>query len=406
MSLILVLMLTSVTHASHVRPTSAAECSEMTTWDYVMGMCMPRAMPGMPMRMVMVNVNAFVAQVHTSRPRGTNALAAPNMFMVDTGRSVGERQYFNLDFMGTLERWTLPKDGYPELLQIGEHNAHGTPFVDSQHPHSSPIMGLTLSDTISYGRDQDHVKLFAAPRGQATEGPVAFMHRPTGMVNPDAPLGHHVGQDVAHIASTVVGAGVRRGSTIVQLSGFHGAEPEPTKVDLPLGPIDSAALRLIHEVNPKVVVMGSAASVLAHDHVYRYSASAYSEHALSRGWILRNTAVWGLVNFLDHAPSLNSFGDEFWFDRGNDAWWGRIEALERTPAQLNVAADAPDRGRYVVQITLGYARDAWQSDGVALSFGAAVTQDLLPAAYRTAYGEYPFGAKVFARLTGMRMWHF
>src|SRR6185437_3841264 len=88
-------------------------------------------------------------------PRGREAFSAPNMFMADLGSSVGDRQYFNVDLMGTFERWTFPHDGTPELLQIGARQADGIPFLDAQHPHSSPIMGLTLSDTIENPRRQE-----------------------------------------------------------------------------------------------------------------------------------------------------------------------------------------------------------------------------------------------------------
>ncbi|MBR7513301.1 hypothetical protein KC219_24395, partial [Mycobacterium tuberculosis] len=65
------------------------------------------------------------------------------MFMVDAGTSVGDRHYVNWEFMGTLEKWPYPGSGTPALLQIGEAQANGRPFLDAQHPHSTPIMGLT-----------------------------------------------------------------------------------------------------------------------------------------------------------------------------------------------------------------------------------------------------------------------
>ena len=46
--------------------------------------------------------------------------------------------------MGTTELWTYPRRRYPELLQVGEERSDGSPCIDAQHPHSSPIMGLTL----------------------------------------------------------------------------------------------------------------------------------------------------------------------------------------------------------------------------------------------------------------------
>jgi hypothetical protein len=166
---------------------------------------MPLAMEGMPMKMLMVNGNVYLSQTASSSLRGRSALYSTSMIMGDLGSSLGANHYLNLDLMITAEKWLVPERGYPLPLQVGESDSSGVPYVDAQHPHSSPLMGITLSDTITLGDSGDYLKLFFAPRGESTDGPVAFMHRPTGMANPDAPLGHHVGQDVGHISSTVLG---------------------------------------------------------------------------------------------------------------------------------------------------------------------------------------------------------
>ncbi|HXL73923.1 MAG TPA: hypothetical protein VN963_09900, partial [bacterium] len=166
----------------------------MEIMDVDMQMVMPFAIPHMPpMTMLMLHGYSFFETIAEEGPRGRADFSAPNMFMADLGTTLDDRQYLNLDVMLTSDLWTVPPTGTPELLQIGENQADGQPFVDAQHPHSSPIMGLTLSDTISLGDDKSSLKLFAAPRGESTDGPVAFMHRITGEVNPDVPLGHHVG---------------------------------------------------------------------------------------------------------------------------------------------------------------------------------------------------------------------
>jgi len=82
-------------------------CTDMEAWDAGMGMCMPLPMPGMPMRMLMVHGNAFGAYISEQGPRGRDAVSAPNMFMVDLGTSLGDRQYLNLDYMGTSELWAI-----------------------------------------------------------------------------------------------------------------------------------------------------------------------------------------------------------------------------------------------------------------------------------------------------------
>ena len=147
----------------------ASECSSMEVWDIITGMCQPLAMAGMPMKMAMVHGNGFGVYVKEQGPRGDDALSSPNMIMGDIGSSIGDHHYFNLDLMTTFEKWTTPERGYPELLQIGEENQGGNPYLDHQHPHSSPIMGLTLSDAISFGEAQDYFRFSFAPRGESTD---------------------------------------------------------------------------------------------------------------------------------------------------------------------------------------------------------------------------------------------
>lgn len=393
-------------------PLGPQDCPDMQIWDYSFGSCSPFTMPDMPMSMAMIHGNAFLVGIAQEGSRGREAIAAPNMIMGDFGKSVGDRHYFNVNLMLTAEKWTFPKDGYPELLQIGEEKDDGSPYIDSQHPHSSPIMGLTFSDSIWLGQQKDHLKIFFAPRGQATEGPTAFMHRPTGMVNPDAPLGHHIGQDVSHITSTVIGASLGLGRSRFEASTFHGAEPEPTKVDLPLGTPNSYAGRIIYEISDNYTIMGSAAFVKEpelHDpdleKIWRYSTSFYNRHELGSGWNLHNTFIFGLVNGYDHVSVLRSFLDEFWIHSHRPSqFWGRIEFVERAPAQLAISGVAnPLEPRWVTALTLGYTHRLASISEAELSLGASATKYFLPSEFGAAYGGDPLGGKIFLQLGGMKM---
>jgi hypothetical protein len=393
-------------------PGNPADCGDMQIWDVGMAMCMPFPMPSMPMRMVMLSGNAFGDYIWETGPRGRNTFASTNMIMFDIGTTFADRHYFNVDFMGTAELWTVPTNGYPLLLQIGEEQANGQPFLDAQHPHSSPIMGLTFSDTIRLGEGKDAVKVFFAPRGETTEGPVAFMHRATGMMNPDAPLGHHIGQDVGHISSTVVGASLKLTNFRFELSGFHGQEPSPTQIDLPLGIPDSLAGRVVYEFSPDVMLMGSLTYVTQPEinhpdltYEVRYSASAYTRASLSNRWKFYNTLIFGAVINYDETSLLNSFGEEFWFTGGAPNIWGRIEVLQRTPAELSiVTASNANVGEWVAAFTIGYTHTLLKWEGAVLGLGASVSKDVIPADFAGAYGGSPWSGKVFLHLRGMRMW--
>ena len=298
------------------------------------------------MSMWMVHGSAFFVQNFTEGPRGKNQFSVPNMLMADAGNSFGSKHYINLNLMLTFEKWTFSDKGYPELLQIGEEDANDQPYIDAQHPHSSPIMGLTLSDTIKLSGEKSYLKLFFAPRGQTTEGPIAFMHRATGMNNPDAPLGHHIGQDVSHITSTVVGASLGLGKTNIEFSAFHGAEPEPTEVDLPIGKINSYAARAIYQFNDDFYAMISgsyAKDPEPHEQaikkVNRYSASIYYDKKFPSMWMFHNSLIFGQVHNYDHISKLRSFNEEFLFhamDLPHNIW-GRIEVLERGANELLIS---------------------------------------------------------------------
>jgi hypothetical protein len=387
---------------------SEENCGEMEVWDYSMAMCMPFPMQDMPMKMLMLQGNSFFTQTFEEGRRGRNEFSVPNMVMADLGTSIGDRQYFNFDFMGTAELWTTPKKGYPELLQVGEENKDHEPYIDAQHPHSSPIMGLTLSDTISLEHNKDHIKVWFAPRGQSTDGPVAFMHRPTGMVNPDAPLGHHVGQDVGHISSTVLGALIHLNNTTLEVSSFNGTEPKPAEVDLPMGALNSYAARLTEQFTPNFYAMISAAKLKPDedhgDHLERYSASIYNEHHFENGWMFHNALIYGLVNGFDSAGALQSFAEEFWFHREKQNIWSRIEVLQRTSAELEITSTAPNDSSWVTAVTLGSTHEIKKWDSLTMGLGVSVTKDFLPKEFESSYSGDPLSGKIFLQVSGLKMW--
>jgi hypothetical protein len=418
--LLLLLLNMNMTHALSPLPQGSGDCGTDEFWNFTMGMCSPlaRAEAGAPMSMVMVHANGFLAGIKTGGPRGNDKLAAPHFVMVDAGQTAGDHHYLNVDLMLTAEKWTYPESGYPELLQVGEG------YLDAQHPHSSPVMGLTFSDTIAFGPNKNYLQLFFAPRGQSTDGPIAFMHRPSAMTNPDAPLGHHVGQDVGHISSTVLGAALHTGSHTFEASTFKGLEPDPDKVDLPMARPDSLALRWTAEWNERTSTMLSWAYVKNPeredplvDHVFRTSASVYNRWPLQghqqhqqqhqqqqqQQQQLLHGLIYGLIHNYDNAPALSSFTDEVIWEHAHWALWSRLEVLQRTAQELAIAEN--DWPRWVTAATVGFTHELVRVHDWNLSAGLSVTEDWIPQAFEQAYGsDHPWSGKVFLQVSGMSMW--
>jgi hypothetical protein len=385
-----------------------SDCGEGEVWDSITTMCFPVA-KGAPMTHLMVHGNAFLVAITETSPRGSTNIAAPNMEMANLGRTVGERHFLNVGLMLTFEKWTFPENGYPLLLQVGEENAQGLPYIDAQHPHSSPIMGLTFSDTIRLGEGKDFLKFFFAPRGQSTDGPIAFMHRPTGVVNPDAPLGHHIGQDVGHISSTVVGASLRLGGTTLEASGFNGTEPQPTRVDLPIGTPNSVAVRAIQFISDDFFAMASAAYVQNPEagvtQNMRYSASVYGKTLGVGTGTLYQTLIFGVLRSYGGDALRYSTGYEFSLLFPERNVWGRLEVLQRAPEDLALSTlPNQDDGRWVGALTLGFTQTLKDFGFGKLQAGISGTAYWLPAEYHSDYAGNPFAAKIFLQASGMEMW--
>jgi len=217
---------------------------------------------------------------------------------------------------------------------------------------------------------------------------------------------------VGHISSTVLGASLGLGSTTLEYSSFNGTEPEPTKVDLPLGVLNSSALRLIEQFTPHIYAMVSAAYVKnpepsepALDHLWRYSASIYSDQEVLDGWNMHNAFIYGLINNYDEVAALNSFAEEFLLQKDNLSFWGRLEVLQRTANELEILqSQNPRQGQWVTALTLGATHRLLKTETNEVSVGASLTKDFLPAEFRTSYAGDPLSGNVFLQWSGLKMW--
>ena len=392
-----------------------SRCGPDETWDMSMNMCMPSPNSPHPETVLSGQFNAFGVFSALQGHRGVDQFAAPNWIMIDAGRSVGERHFINADFMGTAELWTYPWHGYPELLQVGEERRDGSSYVDAQHPHSSPIMGLTISDTITLAHDRS-LKLYFAPRGESTDGPVAYLHRISARDNPDAPLGHHVAQDAGHISSTVLGVQWATGKWVYEASAFNGTEPEPMRVNLPLGPVDSAAARVTYLVSPEHRVMASVAQVEQADSAYpgttsatRLSASVYDHFAPGGPWHIDHTFIIGSIRRHPDGAALTSFLDEATFGHGFEELWGRLEVLERLSSELELPsapmATTADDKRWVAALTMGYTHWIPGSHHMDFGIGSSLTADFIPEPWAMAYGSrVALTMRVIFQVRGVGRW--
>ena len=175
---------------------------------------------------LMFHANGFLGDIQqqASSERGRDAFFSTNWFMPMAQRRLGPG-ILTVRTMFSLEPGTIGKRNYPELFQQGE-TAYGKPIIDGQHPHDFFMEVAALYD-IPLGKST-LLSFYAAPVGDPAIGPTAYPHRQSASEDPIAALGHHQ-EDSTHIAFNVLTGGLTYKWARVELSGFHGGEPDESR---------------------------------------------------------------------------------------------------------------------------------------------------------------------------------
>ena len=152
--------------------------------------------------MLMLHGAIFPRYTNVSTRRGDDRIDAPNWFMGMYSHPLGNNAQFGSRLMMSLDPLTEQGRGYPLLFQTGE-SWNGEALHDRQHPHDL-FDELSFSLSQKFEHDLSAYIYFGYP-GEPALGPPAFMHRPSAMDDPDAPISHHW-QDSTHITFGVATA--------------------------------------------------------------------------------------------------------------------------------------------------------------------------------------------------------
>ncbi len=336
--------------------------------------------------MVMTDGVLFGVVNHQGGPRGGDEARATNWLMVMGMRRAGAGQ-LTVTGMFSLDPATATPRGYLELFQAGEAY-HGVPNVDRQHPHDL-LMRATASWRVPIGPSSSFT-IGGGPVGEATLGPVAFMHRASAAENPAAPLGHHT-LDSTHIAMGVVSAAVDRGPWRVEGSVFNGREPDDNRWDLmDPGALDSWAARVWFTpssrwefqvshgllVEPEALDPGNIRRTTASGSWLARGSERLSAVTVAFG---RNETAHG-----DYQAVLAEATDA----RGARSIYGRVEVLQTELTERE----------WLTAATLGAVRNIGAWHGWETGVGADLTAYRVGEALRASHGDHPMSFHVFVRV--------
>lgn len=339
----------------------------------------------------------FLQYIDQRGPRGDRQLGSLNWAMLMASRTVAGgmlqlRTMLTLDPLGVSER------GYPLLLQSGEL-ADGQPIHDRQHPHDfwMELGALYLRPVSAHSA----IELYVAASGEPALGPVAFMHRPSAVDDPIAPLGHHW-QDATHISFGVATAGYFTRTWKLEGSLFNGREPDEHRWNFDFARLDSYSGRLTLNPGPAwSITAGYGRLQQEEGTVRRVSASILHGRKVGQHGQWASTLVYGgngLSNgSWSHSMLLES---EAVLDRSN-TFFGRVEWVEKSSEDL-VVAPGPELD--VGMASLGYIREFARGRGMTLGLGVRGSVGFAPGAIAALYGSrHPVGGTVFLRLRPARL---
>jgi hypothetical protein len=335
----------------------------------------------------------FVEFNHQGSDRGGDEFVAPNwwmgMFRRETSRGV-----VTVNGMFSLDAATVGREGYREIFQSGEA-LDGKPLVDRQHPHDL-FMQLSASWRMPLSASTG-LTIAAAPSGEPSLGPVAFMHRASAGDNPTAPLGHHK-LDSTHVSFGVVSAALDHGKWTIEGSIFNGREPDDNRWNFDFGKLDSFSGRLWFKPASEWELQASSGRLtepeeLEPGNIIRSTVSLAWTRA-SAGNVAGFTTAYGR-NDADHG-SEQALLVEGARQVGRRAFYTRFETLQIESG-------------VVTALTGGGVWDILRAFGIEGGLGADLTVHRTPEAARDEYGSHPVSFHVFFRLrprsAAGRMWN-
>jgi heavy metal-binding protein len=338
--------------------------------------------------MLMLHGAIFPRYTNVSTGRGDDRIDAPNWIMGMYSHPLGDTAQFGARLMMSLDPLTETGRGYPVLFQSGE-SWHDQPLHDRQHPHDL-FDELSISFSNRFAHDLSAYFYFGYP-GEPALGPPTFMHRPSAMDDPDAPLGHHW-QDSTHVTFGVATLGAQWRNVKIEGSVFTGREPDEDRYDFDRPRFDSFSGRISWNPTQNLALQVSHGYIKSPEALepdlkrHRTTASVIYNLPLGHDSNWSNTFVWG-QNHDTGEGKTQSFLIESDYQRGRDTVYVRWERVEKSGHEL--VLNPPDESQIfpLSGYTIGYVRDLSHSNGLDIGLGTQFTINDRPDRLDRYYGD-------------------
>ncbi|MHB8636212.1 MAG: FixH family protein [Fimbriimonadaceae bacterium] len=330
--------------------------------------------------------------VNAGGTRGGKSLFSTSMVMFMGRKDLGGGT-LGLHFMTSLDPVLNGARGVPNLFQNG-FVVNGALVGDRKDPHN-----VFSELAVSYGHSLSEEWsgfIYGGPVGEPALGNVMYLHRPSGLEIPEAPISHDW-FDGTHISFGVVTLGaVYRGEWKLEGSAFNGHDP----VELHgIGAIElnSTSGRLSYNPRRDWSFSGSYGYMNSDVNEHRLTLSAAYSHDLSGGDNFSATAYLG-QNIVTGASASNAWLAEATFYHAKEGIFTRFERVDKSEL-----ANVPPGNYTVDKLLFGDVHSFYSRDHLDYGIGAYGGIYSYPSALNAFYGKRPFTFGVFLRIRPTKM---
>ena len=262
---------------------------------------------------------------------------------------------------------------------------------------------LSISYSQALSKKADVYAYLGYP-GEPTLGPVAFMHRPSALDNPDAPISHHW-VDATHITFGVATLGVRYGNFKLEGSSFTGKEPDEDRYNFDKPLFDSWSGRLSYNPSPNWALQVSHGFIKSPEALHpdedinRTTASAIYSLPLMNNGTFNAAAVWGVNKTAGH-DGENAFLIEGSWRKNKLALHSRYEGVQKSVEELVLDENiyGHDAVFPVNAFTVGFNYDLLNIGPTRLAGGSQLTFYHADEKLNSLYGKNPMAFEGYLRL--------
>ena len=314
----------------------------------------------------------FATSVNQTGPRTPeNKFFSTNWLLAEAARDLGDRSSVMFRGRFSLEPLTIPRQGYPQLLQYVSPESGG-PLIDHQRAHD-------LIEEVAVGLEWRPLQVYLAPVGQPPLGPEPYAQRPSSVDFAEAPFAYDL-QESFHVATRVVAASVTLNAIDIEGGVFHNSISTGRHTTIDDGSIDSWSARLTIAPRSKFSAQVSTGRL------------GNEKREVTSGSVSFNGAAVAATAIFTRRDHLSAYGIESAIRGGRSTLLARVESVDRPAGVFNFNLHR------TTHYTFGYIFDFLRRPAYRVGLGANVDYHSGNRELQPVYGHKPQSVFTFVRL--------